>query len=92
MDNLEKPGPGLFKQCHKTHNSRIRRNSASDLGIRMTSKTKQDSRVSLEDLIAASHRVAAVIESVRGTMLAPDARKNPPTFTSNQIAAVCGLQ
>jgi chromosome partitioning protein len=58
----------------------------------MTSKVKQDSRVSLEDLIAASSRVAAVIESVRGTMLAPDARKTPPTFTTNQIAAVCGLQ
>jgi chromosome partitioning protein len=58
----------------------------------MSNKTKQDSRVSLEDLIAASNRVAAVIESVRGTMLAPDARKNPPTFTTNQIAAVCGLQ
>jgi chromosome partitioning protein len=58
----------------------------------MTSKKKQDSRVSLEDLIAASNRVAAVIESVRGTMLAPDARKTPPTFTTNQIATVCGLQ
>lgn len=58
----------------------------------MTSKTKQESRVSLEDLIATSNRVAAVIESVRSTMLAPDARKSPPTFTSHQIATLCSLQ
>ena len=58
----------------------------------MTIKKKPDSRVTLEDLIAASSRVGAVIESVRGTMLAPDARKLPPTFSTNQVAAICGLE
>ena len=38
----------------------------------MSIKNKPDSRVTLEDLIAASNRVGAVIESVRSTMLAPD--------------------
>lgn len=58
----------------------------------MSIKKKLDSRVTLEDLIAASNRVSAVIESVRGTMLAPDARKRPPTFSTNQVAAICGLE
>lgn len=58
----------------------------------MSTKKKLDSRVSLEDLIATSNRVGAVIESVRGTMLAPDARKRPPTFTTNQVATICGLE
>jgi chromosome partitioning protein len=58
----------------------------------MSIKNKPDTRVSLEDLIAASSRVGAVIESVRGTMLAPDARKRPPIFRTNQVAAICGLE
>ncbi len=58
----------------------------------MSIKKKSDSRVTLEDLIAASSRVGAVIESVRGTMLAPNAKKNPPTFSTNQVATICGLE
>jgi chromosome partitioning protein len=58
----------------------------------MSIKKKSDSRVSLEDLITASNRVGAVIESVRSTMLAPDARKRPPIFSTNQVAAICGLE
>ncbi len=57
----------------------------------MSTKKVLDSRVSLNDLIATSSRVGAVIESVRSTMLAPDARKSPPVFTTNQIAAICEL-
>jgi len=58
----------------------------------MTTRKKQDSRVSLDDLIATSNRVGDVIESVRGTMLAPDARKRAPTFTTNQVATICSLE
>lgn len=58
----------------------------------MSIKKETDSRVTLEDLIAASSRVGAVIESVRSTMLAPDARKRPPIFSTNQVAAICGLE
>lgn len=58
----------------------------------MSIKNKPESRVTLEDLISTSSRVGAVIESVRGTMLAPDARKRSPTFSSNQVATVCGLE
>lgn len=58
----------------------------------MNMKKAPESPVSLEDLIAASNRVSAVIQSVRSTMLAPDARKKPPTFTTNQVAAICNLE
>lgn len=58
----------------------------------MSIKKTPDSRVSLEDLITASSRVGSVIESVRSTMLAPDTRKRPPTFSTNQVAAICGLE
>ena len=58
----------------------------------MLIKKKPDSRVSLEDLISASNRVGAVIESVRSAMLAPDARKSPPLFTTHQVATICGLE
>lgn len=58
----------------------------------MTITSSKDTRVSLEDLITSSNRVSAVIESVRSTMLAPDARKKAPTFTTSQVAAVCGLE
>ena len=58
----------------------------------MTTNLLPDTRVTLEDLIAASNRVGAVIESVRGTMLAPNARKMPPSFSTNQVATICGLE
>jgi len=58
----------------------------------MTITSSKDTRVSLEDLINSSNRVSAVIESVRSTMLAPDARKRAPTFTTSQVAAICGIE
>ncbi len=58
----------------------------------MNFKKKLDSRVSLEDLVAATSRIGSVIEQVRATMLAPDNRKASPTFSTNQVATVCGLE
>jgi chromosome partitioning protein len=58
----------------------------------MKNKKSLDSKVTLEDLIATSNRVSAVIESVRSTMLAPNARKKSPTFTTNQVAMICELE
>jgi chromosome partitioning protein len=57
----------------------------------MSIKKKPDTRISLNDLVATSNRVSAVIERVRSTMLAPDARKTSPTYSTNQIATICGL-
>ncbi len=56
-----------------------------------TKKYQPEPRVTLNDLVTASQRVGEVIENVRATMLAPDARKRPPTFSTNQIAQLCGL-
>lgn len=75
-----------------THNLSLAQSSASYLEICMTNKKVLDSRVSLDDLIATSNRVGAVIESVRSTMLAPNARKRAPTFTTNQVATICSLE
>ena len=58
----------------------------------MTSVKKQDTRVSLEDLVSTSLRVGSVLENVRGTMLAPDARKRSLFFSTNQVATICGLE
>ena len=57
----------------------------------MTQQKESNSPISLQDLIDTSTRVSNVIQRVRGTMLAPDARKQPPSFSSNQVAAICGL-
>jgi chromosome partitioning protein len=58
----------------------------------MTTQQKHDPRLSLDDLIETSNRVSSVIESVRGTMLAPNAKKRPPTFSTNKVAAICKLE
>lgn len=76
----------------KTHNLHKTQFTASSSKEYMSIKNKPDSRVTLDDLIAASNRVGAVIESVRSTMLAPDTRKRAPTFSTNQVAAICGLE
>ena len=57
----------------------------------MDTKTATGAQITLQDLIDTSMRVGAVLESVRGTMLAPNARKKPPIYSTNQIAALCGL-
>ena len=58
----------------------------------MTTQPKHDPRLSLDDLIETSNRVSSVIESVRGTMLAPNAKKRSPTFSTNKVAAICKLE
>jgi chromosome partitioning protein len=58
----------------------------------MSIKKTLESKVSLQDLIEVANRVGLVIEKVRGTMLAPDARKKAPTYSTNQIASLCGLE
>lgn len=58
----------------------------------MTTSLTHDSRLNLNDLIETSNRVSSVIESVRGTMLAPNAKKQAPTFSTNKVAAICKLE
>ena len=47
--------------------------------------------ISLAKMEEIADRVAAVVDQVRHTMLAPEARKRPPRFTAAQLADLCGV-
>lgn len=42
-------------------------------------------------LNAVSERASGVVKKVRASMLAPQSRKTPPSFSSAQLAEMCGL-
>ena len=48
--------------------------------------------IDIAALSAVSEHAAAVVHQVRASMLAPHARKSPPTFNSAQMAEMCGLE
>jgi chromosome partitioning protein len=48
--------------------------------------------IDIATLDAISERASAVVRQVRTSMLAPESRKSPPTFTSAQLADLCGLE
>lgn len=48
--------------------------------------------IDIEALNALVETSSAVIRQARNTMLAPDARKSPPTFNSARLAELCGLE
>jgi chromosome partitioning protein len=48
--------------------------------------------IDIATLDAISEHAAAVVHQVRTSMLAPESRKSPPTFTSAQLADLCGLE
>lgn len=50
-----------------------------------------DGRISLADVRAQAGRVQAVVSQVRGAMLAPDARKKTPTYSTGDVMSLCGL-
>ncbi|MDD4941967.1 MAG: AAA family ATPase [Rhodoferax sp.] len=45
----------------------------------------------MEDIDIQSKRVATVMEKIKEAMLAPQARKQPPTFGSSELAALCNI-
>lgn len=47
--------------------------------------------VSIEDLEILSKRASGIIKELRKRMLLPNAAKNPPTFSSEKVAALCGI-
>ena len=47
--------------------------------------------ITLEDIAEQAERAKAVVSQVRGRMLAPDARKKPPTFSTAQLMVLTGL-
>lgn len=48
--------------------------------------------IDIAALNTVSEHAAAVVHQVRTSMLAPHARKSPPTFNSAQMAELCGLE
>lgn len=47
--------------------------------------------VSIDDLSHLASRASGVIAELRKRMLLPDARKNPPTLSSEKLALLCGI-
>lgn len=47
--------------------------------------------ITLDALVDQAERVKAIVEQVRGQMLAPTARKKAPTFSTAQLMALTGL-
>jgi chromosome partitioning protein len=48
-------------------------------------------KVNLDDLLNIAKRADGVLTGVRASMLAPEATKSPPLFSSAQVGEVCGL-
>lgn len=53
---------------------------------------KPRAAISLADISAQAERAAAMMGQVRAAMLAPTARKSPPSFNLSQLAAMVGLE
>ena len=47
--------------------------------------------VSLKDIEAQSKRVAAIMDEIKSVMLAPQAKKLPPTLGSSDLQMLCGI-
>lgn len=47
--------------------------------------------ISIEDLAVLGERASMIVEKARGSMLAPESRKIPPTFNSSQLAELTGV-
>lgn len=48
--------------------------------------------ISLADVSAQAERAMTMMEQIRSAMLAPSARKSPPTFTLSQLAAMLDVE
>jgi len=48
--------------------------------------------IGMSELEVISQTASQVVSQVRSSMLAPEAKKNPPTFSSSQLADLCGLE
>lgn len=57
----------------------------------VSTKAVINRQVDLESLAQFSDKLTKITEELRDQILAPRPRKNPPTFTSTQVAALCGI-
>lgn len=47
--------------------------------------------ITIGEIVEQAERAVQAVNAVRGRMLAPNAKKLPPTFSSTQVASLCGL-
>jgi chromosome partitioning protein len=48
-------------------------------------------KIHISDIVDQAERAAQMVNQIRSRMLAPNAIKNPPVFSSSQLAALCGI-
>jgi chromosome partitioning protein len=46
-------------------------------------------KITIQDIVDQAVRATEMVAHVRGRMLAPDARKSPPSFNASQLATLC---
>ena len=47
--------------------------------------------LTIADIVEQASRAVAMVDQVRGRMLAPESRKSAPVFSTSQLAAICGI-
>ncbi|HEY8607988.1 MAG TPA: AAA family ATPase [Noviherbaspirillum sp.] len=52
---------------------------------------KSPQKIHISDIVDQAERAAQMVNQIRSRMLAPNAIKNPPVFSSTQLAALCGI-
>ncbi|GIZ52859.1 AAA family ATPase [Noviherbaspirillum aridicola] len=52
---------------------------------------KSNQKIHISDIVEQAERAAQMVNQIRSRMLAPNAIKNPPVFSSSQLAALCGI-
>lgn len=70
----------------KVIDSELSGNSVSTLSPQMVK-----SEIGIPRIAALAKRAAAVVEQVRGRLLAPEAKKKSPGFSTAQLATLCGV-
>jgi len=48
-------------------------------------------QISIADVVAQSEKAIRMVSEIRASLLAPQSRKNPPSFNLTQVAALCGV-
>lgn len=46
-------------------------------------------KITIQDIVDQAARATDIVSQVRGRMLAPNSRKNPPVFNASQLSALC---
>ena len=52
---------------------------------------KPGKKIQISDVVDQAERAVQMVRQVRTSMLAPNVRKSPPTFSLTQLADVCGI-